>query len=144
MHKSRVLDEDVVKAKDFFKRKRIPASLQDRAAPSLQPVARRTLTLDLETGLAVGQQRETGSACNEMGAGSTHDLPSPGRKVQRQKSRQSRGAPDNRTKPAAAQKIVSHAVAFRKVRLAGEIYLWFEKIDGGSGRRIIHIEAAPG
>ena len=66
VHEPSVLDEDTVKAKDFIKRKRIPAGLQDRTAPSLQAVARRTLALDLETGLAVGQQHEAGSARDQL------------------------------------------------------------------------------
>ena len=115
-YEARVLDEDALKADDFIERERVLAGLQDRAAPSLQPVARRPFALDLEAGPAVGQQHEAGGARNQMGAGAAHGFPRLGGEVERQKFRERLGAPDDRAEPAGAQEIVAHAMPLRDRR----------------------------
>jgi len=74
-HETRVLNKDALQANDFIQCQPVLARLQNRAAPPLQPVARGTLSLDLEAGPAVGQQHETGGARNQMGAGAPHGFP---------------------------------------------------------------------
>ena len=118
---SRVLDQDALKADDFIESEPVLAGLQDRAAPPLQPVARRALALDLEAGPAVGQQHEAGGARDQMGARAAHGFPRLGGEIEREKFRQSFGAPDDRAEPAGAQQIVAHAVALGEARLAREI-----------------------
>src|SRR5436305_6239673 len=67
--KAHILDEDLLEADDFIEGKRVPSGLHYRAAPSLQPAARRPFALDFEAGAAVGQQHETGRAGHQMSAG---------------------------------------------------------------------------
>ena len=55
LHEARVLDEDAVKPDDFVEREPVLPRLQDGAAPSLQPVARRPFAFNLETRAAVGE-----------------------------------------------------------------------------------------
>ena len=71
-----------VKADDFIEGQAVLAGLQDGAAPSLQPVARRALALNLEAGPAVGQQHETGGARDQMCARMPHGFPCFGREVE--------------------------------------------------------------
>ena len=103
--------------------------LQDRAAPSLQPVARRPFALDLEACTVVGQQHEAGRARDQMAAGTANDCACLGGKVEFENLLQGVGPPDDGTESACAQKIVANAVALREPRLAGEIGLRVEKID---------------
>jgi hypothetical protein len=141
-HESRVLDKDAVKSDDFLERERVLSRLLDSATPSLEAVARRTLALDLETGLAVGQQHEAGGAGYQMSARAPHGFPRPGRDVERQELRESSGTPDDRTEPAGAQKIVAHAVPFRKARFPGKVCLGVEKIDSRRCGRVVHVKGA--
>jgi hypothetical protein len=50
------------------------SGLQHRAAPPLQPAARRLFAFDLEAGAAVRQQKETGRARDHVRASTSNDL----------------------------------------------------------------------
>ena len=139
-NESRVLDQDALQAGDFLDRQPVLAGLQDRTAPPLQPAARRTLALDLEAGPAVGEQHETGSARNEMGARAPDDVARPGGEIELHELRERLGAPDHRTESDRAQEIVPHAVPFRQARPARDVRFGIEKIDRLRARRILHVE----
>jgi hypothetical protein len=143
-HESRVFNEDALQANDFIQRQPVFARLQHRAAPSLQAVARRTLSLDLKAGPAVGQQHETGGPRHQVRARAPHGFERLGAQVERQAFRERLGSPDHRTESAGTQEIVAHAMAFRKTRLAGEVSLGFQKIDGCGAGRVVHVESTAG
>ena len=144
MHETGVLDQDALQAKDFVEGEGIPAGFEDGAAPALQAGARRALALDLETRPAVGQQHETRGARHQMGARAAHGFPRLGGKVEPQEPGERLGAPDDGAESAGAQQVVAHAMAFGEARLAYEIGFRIEKIDGGCGGRVVHIERAAG
>src|ERR1700730_4929497 len=77
-----------------------------------------------------------------MSAGAANGFACLGREIERQEFRESLGAPDDRTKPASAQKIVAHAVPFRRARLPSEIYLGIQKIDGSGPWRVLDVKGA--
>jgi hypothetical protein len=65
-----------------------------------------------------------------------------GREIERQEFRESLGTPDDRTKPAAAQKIVAYAMPFGKARLPSEIRHGIQKIDGSGAWRVLNVKGA--
>src|SRR5439155_25586965 len=90
----------------------------------------------------VCEEQETGRARDEMRAGAPDRFSRLSGKVERDELRQRLGAPDHRAEAPGAEKIVAHAVASREPRLACEIRLGVEKIDGRCAGRILGIERA--
>jgi len=76
------------------------------------------------------------------GAGATDGFPRPGGKVLIEESRQSFGAPDDRTKAAVAEQVVAHAVPPGQVWLPREIRFGIEKIDRLGLGRVVNGEGA--
>ena len=133
-----------MEANDFIEGERVPSSLHDSAAPSLQPGAGRPFALDLEAGPAVGQQHEAGGAGHKMGAGAADGVPRPGGKVCFKEARESLGAPDDRAEAAVAEQVVAHAVPPGQARLPCEIRFGIQYIDRLGVGRILKGEGAAG
>ena len=130
---------------DFVERQRVLAGLQHRAAPPLQPVARRALALDLEARAAVGQQHEARRARDQMGAGAADGFARLGGEIQADEFGQRRCAPDDRAKASGAQQIVADAVAAGEARLAREIRVRVEHDRlPRAGGSVVNGERAPG
>ena len=55
LNEPRILNENALQPSDLVQGKRIFASLEDRASPSLEPVPRRSFAFDLKTRAAVGE-----------------------------------------------------------------------------------------
>ena len=108
--KAHILDEDLLEADDFIEGKRVPSGLHYRAAPSLQPVARRPFAFNLETSADVGQQHEARRARDQVATGAAHRVAGLRGEIEFQELLESLRAPDDRTEPARAQKIVAHTV----------------------------------
>ena len=74
LHESGVLDEDSLKADNFFQSEWILPGLQDRAAPSLQAVPRWTFPFYFKARTTIGQQHKTGGARDQKCARTSHRL----------------------------------------------------------------------
>src|SRR5690606_35843279 len=108
-----ILDQHLVEPDDLVDIELVAPCLHDGAAPSLQPVARRTFAFNLEARAAVGQQHETRSSGDEMGAGATDGLARLLVERPTDEPLQRFGAAYDRTEAPRAQQVVADAVASR-------------------------------
>src|ERR1700674_386572 len=139
-HKPLILYQYPLKPNDLIKSKLVFARLQNGPAPPLQPVARRPFAFDFKTGKAIHQKQEACRTGNEMRARAPQRfgrlLP---KSALRKLCQQFRPSYDW-TKSAAAEKVVPHAVAPRKTRLAREVRCRIKDINSRNPWIVRHIQ----
>ena len=141
---ARVLDQDAMQAHDFVERQRVLPGLQHRAAPPLQPVARRPFAFDLEAGAAVGQQKEAGRARDHVRAGASNDLVRLGSERARAEVRERLRPANDRAEGRRAEQVVAHLVTTGQPRRRREIKAVVEQIGETRLRRIGNVERPAG
>ena len=129
---------------ELVQRERMPAGLEDGAAPAFETVAGRALALDLEARPAVGEQQEIGRPGDQAGARPADGFRNLVREAAREAGFDRFGSPDERAVAAVAEQIVPYPVALRELRRAGDIALWIERLDRRDGGRVVEIEAGAG
>lgn len=107
-----IFDQDTLQSNDLIESEAILACLQHGPAPPLQAVSGRPLSLNLETGSAVGEEHKTGRACHQVSAGSPQCFPRLIGKIELNQSFQGFGAPDDPREMGGSQKVVSYAMTF--------------------------------
>ena len=133
-----------MQAQDLVKRQRVFSGLQHRAAPPLQPAARRLFAFDLEAGAAVREQKETGRARDHVRAGASNDLVRLGSERARAEVGERLRPANDRAEGRRAEQVIAHLVTTGQPRRCREIKAVVQQIGETRLRRIGNVERPAG
>ena len=141
---ARVTDDDTLQAQKLIQIDRTTSGLADGAAPALDAILRRALSLDRVTGLGVFQRQESCCAGEQVARHFSDRSLRPMWQVHRTEFLQCFGAKDQRTELGRAGQVIADAVARRFLTVNRPLLLGINHRHIGADIEIGQVEARAG